>query len=601
MPSIFSPSKPPRSASSSKRPRSPDPQGDSLPLPPNVKRPRAAAPQSTAGPVRDLGKERKLSAAQREQQKVEFKEKYCRAFPSWTFYFDLDHIEPDRGTAKALEAKIQQLGGGIEDFFSNEITHLITNQSNPATSGGDSTAEKENLHKRGALSGRNTANLKSPIRLRGRPEDTVHATGFDLVTKAVAFNIKIWTTAKLESVLTRCLEPSISTINSRSAAIINNPPTTGLQRSLSLLLQSERIHGTSERDPTQKRHDYRYFSRGSRFVLVEDIRQELATVAAFEYPLPKTRDPNAKPPWPVLHCHPCSRGPFIAYDDREKRRWEKTQQQDQEHENERVREKDKIMRAHAIKKRADAQLHAQKNGDLRRSVSMSNLQRRATLPATLPGVYVDLDADLDSAVPSGYLASGTGGGYMAASGNSVGITSTTGTTSTGVYNLRNVQLPSALSGRIKQQVITSRKFPTTAADKGSKAEIMGPPSCIPERKPLLRKSRSTNTLKLPKREEGTKPGYCESCRAKFEDFKAHIASRKHRKFAEDDAHFLQLDCVLARVQRRTRQEVEGEQNRREMRRQEHCKHISARYLSSPISEGLFCLEPIRDEDAEMET
>jgi regulatory subunit for Cdc7p protein kinase len=49
--------------------------------------------------------------------------------------------------------------------------------------------------------------------------------------------------------------------------------------------------------------------------------------------------------------------------------------------------------------------------------------------------------------------------------------------------------------------------------------MMPPPADIPDRVRMLRKSKSTNTLRLPKRDEKTKPGYCESCRAKFDDFK----------------------------------------------------------------------------------
>jgi len=179
------------------------------------------------------------------------------------------------------------------------------------------------------------------------------------------------------------------------------------------------------------------------------------------------------------------------------------------------------------------------------------------------------------------LASGTGG-YMAASGNSVGITSTTGTTSTAGALFRNLKLPAALQERIQSQVVTSRKFPSAGtgagaagdkereqekADQGKKG-TMGPPVGIPERpNGLLRKSRSTNTLRLPKREEGCKPGYCESCRAKFEDFKSHIRGRKHRKFAQDDSNFLQLDFLLGRIRRKTIQEVEDEKMGWEKRRQ----------------------------------
>lgn len=340
------------------------------------------------------------------------------------------------------------------------------------------------------------------------------------------FNIKIWSTGKLESVLERCLMSTTSVNPSqRSTSAIATPAAvTTSQRSLTRLLESERLHGTTtERDPTQKRHDYRYFSRSSCFVLVEDMRQELATIHALEYPITKGRDGVERAAWPVLYCHPQSRGPFLEFDEREKKRWEKTQKA--ETDKERELEQQAKRRQEAMQRKAQAQ---RKAGDLRRSVSMSNLHRRASHDA-YPGLLdpdVDADAIPDSANASGYLASGTGG-YMAASGNSVGITSTTGTTSTAGASFRNIKLPTALQERIQSQVVTSRKFPSGAGTSGKvnqkdqgKKGTMGPPVGIPERpNGLLRKSKSTNTLRLSKREEGVKPGYCESCRMKFDDFK----------------------------------------------------------------------------------
>jgi regulatory subunit for Cdc7p protein kinase len=191
------------------------------------------------------------------------------------------------------------------------------------------------------------------------------------------------------------------------------------------------------------------------------------------------------------------------------------------------------MRREEERRKEQVRMHVKKTGDLRRSVSMSNLHRRATNPDTGSRGFVDPDADgdyQDSANASGYLAStGTGGAYMAASGNSVGITSTTGTTSTAGCSGRAIQLPASLRGRIKQQVVTSRKFPAADKAQGKRtAGTMGPPTGIPDRPNLLRKSRSTNTLRLPKRQEGSKPGYCESCRTKFDNFKTVSNGDPHR-------------------------------------------------------------------------
>jgi regulatory subunit for Cdc7p protein kinase len=45
----------------------------------------------------------------------------------------------------------------------------------------------------------------------------------------------------------------------------------------------------------------------------------------------------------------------------------------------------------------------------------------------------------------------------------------------------------------------------------------------------------------------------------FSDPMQHIASRKHRKFAVDEANFLQLDYILSRVRRHTVEEVRQEE------------------------------------------
>jgi len=254
-------------------------------------------------------------------------------------------------------------------------------------------------------------------------------------------------------------------------------------------------------------------------VLIEDVRQELATIHALEYPIQRGPDGKEQPAYPVLYCDPRSRGPFIKFDEREKRRWEKAQKAEREKEDERA----EVARALKRKRQAEVQMPSRKPSDLRRSVSMNNLHRQAV--DTAIEEYVDLDADYrdgdtrESATASGYLASTGGGAYVAASGNSVGITSTRGTTSTASGSFRTLELPASLRCRIRQQVVTSRKAPNANQTLSRNAGGMGPPLTIPDRpNGALRKSRSTNTLRLPKRDEGSKPGYCESCRVKFDDF-----------------------------------------------------------------------------------
>ena len=322
--------------------------------------------------------------------------------------------------------------------------------------------------------------------------------------------MKIWDTAKLDSVLRRCYVPSQAT------AVPSHIP-----RSLTSLLESEKRYGTTtERDPTQRRHDFHYFSKGSYFVLVEDIRQELATIAALEYPVTRTGDGKEKGSWPVPYCDPRCRGPFIEYNEKEERRREKQERFERDREEQRAVE---------VKKLKMRQLQ-RKQTDLRRSVSMSNLHR--CLKEDNFEVY-PADNLGDDNVPSGFnsIASAGSANYIAASGNSVSIASTYGTTSTMAagssrLSLNTATLPLGLRGRLQNEVTTSRRVTdkesvrSASVSKASASSAMMPPPDVPDRrKTLLRKCKSSTNLRLEKRDEKSKPGYCESCRQKFEDFK----------------------------------------------------------------------------------
>ncbi|TFK72141.1 hypothetical protein BDN72DRAFT_836756 [Pluteus cervinus] len=528
-PPVVKLSKPPRSTS--KRARSPEPPHD-ITLAQQASK-RARCNSTTAPPVAGRG-DKESRQAEREQKETEFKEKYSRAFPSWTFHFDLDHLNSASGTLKDFKTRIHHLGGSVEDFFSNQVTHLVTDQQGAT----GEVSNKENSKKsRGA-------SAKIP-----RVVEDAGAGAFGLTAKALSFGIKVWTTTKLDSVLSRCIDTPMAPKAPTPAARVSQQ---GASHSLSRLLHSERIHGTSERDPSQKRHDFRYFARGSHFLLIEDFNQKLATIAAHEYILPKPRDGKpSKVPWPVLHYHP-TRGPFAAFDEKEKKRWEKDKLAEKE-QSRKTEKTTQLLRIEALRRKAEGTLPGKNAGDLRRSVSMHNLHKTAAKQVADTKIH-----DLESNPASGYLAS-AGPGYLAASGNSAGITSATGTTSTASYVPRTALLPSALRERQNHEVVTSHKV---LAHSKTGVTKLG-------KEPVLKKSRSTNTMRLPKR-EGTKPSHCENCRVKIDDFKAHVSGKTHQQYAHDDQKFAKLDDVLAGVQRRTMREVQEKERRWRERRAAYC-------------------------------
>lgn len=329
--------------------------------------------------------------------------------------------------------------------------------------------------------------------------DSANPSGQSLLNQALSFGHKVWTSDKLSNVLQRCGAFDVPHTSRRSKATSLQLATPSRpkqqQRSLKLQLDDERVNGTTERDPKQKRHDYKYFTKNSYFLLVEDLRNQLAPIIFQDYgPYKDVEDEKAKPPWPKLFCHNKSRNPFQPFDDREKHRYEKSKKLDKEVAQNREWERERFIRA--AKKRIEQESqHQHGGGDLRRTVSLSHMSHRAAEEAVL-----DRDADA-----SGYLASGNN--YVAASGNSVGITSTTGTTSATIRTRDS--LPVSLRGG-KEFIMSRKSYPPPVEG------AMGPPAFIPEKS--LRKTKSTNSVRLPKREEGSKPGYCESCRQKFNDF-----------------------------------------------------------------------------------
>jgi regulatory subunit for Cdc7p protein kinase len=102
-------------SSNLKRPRSPDYLQD----PASLKRQKAAtvsrspAPSVSQQTVTTTAKdeEAELRREQRRIDREQFRIKYTKAFPSWSFYFDSDVAEHEPGLKEALEERIEALGG----------------------------------------------------------------------------------------------------------------------------------------------------------------------------------------------------------------------------------------------------------------------------------------------------------------------------------------------------------------------------------------------------------------------------------------------------------------------------------------------------------
>ena len=240
-------------------------------------------------------------------------------------------------------------------------------------------------------------------------------------------------------------------------------------RTLSLpsLLRDEQLFGTRERDPFVPRADTHYFSAKSCYVLVEDSIGEHRPIVVKEYTKPRKGE---DPAWPVLYGGIEGRGGFYHY------------------------EGAPIVYPTKQRPRPTPRLNVLGAPNLRRTLSLDQFHKKA-VPAKAfdPAQNLKIGGKVDD--------------YIAASGNSQIITSNTGTsTRSGAM--------AQLGGKgyvDKRLAVLSRKSIALGGQVGG--VVQG----------KLKRTASVDTglneRAPPAREEPKKPGYCENCRNKYDDFK----------------------------------------------------------------------------------
>ncbi|GAA6063080.1 hypothetical protein JCM10212_003138 [Sporobolomyces blumeae] len=474
--------------------------------------------------------------------------KYKKAFPSFTFYFDAI----DEATKAQLGVQVKKLGASVDQFFSKKVTHVVTSRAVPAQSnkenvdspavstskmGGqvESAVGKAKKH-----SGRSPKSYSLPNGQKLRPhagdlDKNPFIDSQDILSKAVDFKLKIWHLDKLQLILSR--------INSHSP----NKHDLANQRNPSLpsLLRDEQLFGTRERDPFVPRSDMHYFGPNKYYLLVEDSTGEHRPIVIQEYDKPrKTEDPA----WPILYGGVEGRSGFYKYDgapivypqrvrpDAAARPIAPLPGQKQ-NVNPNAEGSGKLMAGFST-----TAARAVGAPNLRRAISLQNVPRAGTSKVVEPSA--PLERENKHAAPGGIHRRDS---YIAASGNSQIITSTTGTsTRSGAAMQPGQGKGGAVDKRLA--VLANRTVSVSMARTGAAKDSAG-------ERPTKGMRRSVSVdggiaKKFELKEEPKKPGYCENCRIKYDDFKTHVVSSKHRRFALNKKNWVDLDGLLEQIARR---------------------------------------------------
>ncbi|KAI0391779.1 hypothetical protein F5Y17DRAFT_395020 [Xylariaceae sp. FL0594] len=410
----------------------------------------------------------------------------------------------------------------------------------------------------------------------------------DILIRAKEMGKKIWTVEKLfrltallqETDPYRSLELAYG--RRKSPRTVQSESRAGEDRNLLRLLQNERVNGPSDRDPTVQAQELVYFK--GPYIYVYDIEEKKKPIMIKEYPKPADK---SKGKWPQFQTASLGRCPFV--EDSELREGRKAKEvreavnvkamEAMEAERARVRALTRESPAESAAVLQPPRMAPPKPVTGKRTLGQMELAHArqssvasAEFPSLSRTTFDGGSFDFSRKAFSGRTTSNRlVGGEPVASGvqpsnvtsairsNMVSSTAATPGVITGlskeVHGLQRqvLQRHSAaasqdanslrMAGRSVREESSTKRPQVLSRTSSRKQDIVDNKT----RGESARRQESTTTGKESDRE--LKPGYCENCGEKYPDFDEHIESKGHRKFAEDDANWVELDELLAQLER----------------------------------------------------
>ncbi|KAK4453992.1 Dfp1/Him1, central region-domain-containing protein [Podospora aff. communis PSN243] len=487
-------------------------------------------------------------------------------FPRMVFYFE--SVSDDQ-RAK-LAKQVAHLGARVETFFSSEITHLVTTRQIPSDKAvqDEAQAEREQPKTIDPSLLNRTADVEQAaapsVRRRllfetkqSKPRST------DVLQRARELNKKIWSLEKLQKILSMVLEA-----DPYKSALLGHEHRHGTAKpDLMRLLKAERINGPSDRDPSVVTKEYTHFK--GPYIFVYDVEQKTRPIMNREYP--KVLD-KKDGEWPQFRVASQGRCPFV--EDLEPEKESRTQKRAAKAAVEaaapslrppEVPPPKPVTGKRTLTEMEDGQ---NRGASHRRNESFDRL--KVSITPSLDFRAPNQNAFMSHAKTGRFLAgepvaSGVQPSNVTSAIRSQMISSTTGAlgakagTSKEIHGLQRKVLVQKASTPAVSQDLSSRRMAEMSHDSNtfirsaSVSVLSRQLDAVDEDElaPRKEKVRRTVSAPIPVRQKARdpKPGYCENCQDKFDDFDDHILSRKHRKFADNDDNWAQLDALLGQLKR----------------------------------------------------
>ncbi|KAI9806547.1 MAG: hypothetical protein M1833_003734 [Piccolia ochrophora] len=506
-------------------------------------------------------------------------------------------IPADSGTSSSADA-----GNEIQTFDtqSRTINPLLLEknheqtQSTQALPRGKFTFEAT-LGKKPSINGRTDTIDGDSKRLQ--------AGSFDVLSRAKEMGMKIWALEKLQRMMATMFEnetESATAIGHRArGGTVAGIPRSTREADLNRILRNERLNGPADRDPTVATKEMITFK--GPFIYVHDLEEKCRPVMVREYPKVNHREEGIWPQFRSVSDYKC---PFVEEPDYPRRDHNKDKEGQEKPAQKRCPEDGIYATARAVASQASKKASQPSQGACKAPLGVieDGANRGAVKSATAPMPSVFQPPKVIPAKrgsPERMFAPSQGqrlgntirmprfcGGEPVASGvqpsnitsaiRSQMISSTAAApgakagTSKEVIELKRKVLeknsgPTAktmLSKRTTDHAgagRTERINPNFRAAKRKANEKFGyidedftPSEEEENARRVAAADKARITAKKPARRD-PKPGYCENCKEKFEDFEEHTLSRRHRKFAVTNENWNDLDALLNQLSRPVKQ------------------------------------------------
>lgn len=499
---------------------------------------------------------------------------YRRQFPQFVIYFDSVSDDVRSKTVR----QIQSLGAREEKFFSKAVTHVVTTRSTPpelASTSPDDDGKYDTTQSKVIQQSTATQDMRKgahllDAHLQRRTQSQItgafhdvdprkaQGLGSDILSRARQLGIKIWALEKLHRMLATILDGAddrVTTHDTRShAAGTRTTSKATKDADLEQLLRNEKLTGPTDRDMSVAGQDMASF-RGC-YIYVHDMDEKTKPVMVRDYSKPAAKETGK---WPQFRLTGPGRCPFVEDPSYQKRQQQEAAAAKAQEELTAQRRTRAASAQEAVSARAIAPPRAltERHANLRRSPRKLDIMAKPLDPPNVPpakrqdsieGVPLFGSAqqslrglprmvggepiasgvqqsNVTSAIRSQYISSAAISSTAPGANHRVGDSKEVSALKrkvlergAGVHS--NNSVPSSYMNDVRAAINHDNEPPPRAAKRKAQ-ETLG---VVHEGDWHGQERRASKQLKpaAPRKrrpvERDPKPGYCENCRDKFEDF-----------------------------------------------------------------------------------